>query len=156
MRLYWRADLESATNHYDDGWNSPSLINQQREPATPDEANLVSSLTASGKHMPAIDIDLPVRVAPSSTEGHFHLFIDKEIEAEHYWQILRALYEAGIVERGFYELSVTRGASFLRTHPKGEREGMTDGETKQHAAVTALQRFGRHLQDRRREADSPF
>lgn len=140
MRLYWRADLASATNHYNDGWNSPSLLNQQREPSTPDEANLVSSLTASGKHMPAIDIDLPVRVVESSTPGHYHLFIDKEVEAEHYWQILRALYEAGIVERGFYELSVARGASYLRTHPKGERESMTDGETT-HAAVTALQRF---------------
>lgn len=141
MRLYWRADLTSATEHYDDEWNSPSLLNQQHEPATPDEANLVSSLTASGKHMPAIDIDLPVRVVESSTKGHHHLFIDKEIEPEQYWQILKALYEAGIVERGFYELSVARGSSFLRTHPKGAREEMSDvGETTP-AAITALRRF---------------
>lgn len=158
MRLYWRADLGSAERHYNDGWLSDSMINQEREPATPDDANLVSSLTASGRHMPAIDIDLPVRVVESSTKGHFHLFIDKEIDTEHYWQILRALYEAGIVERGFYELSVARGASFLRTHPKGEREGMTDdGETRPHAAVTALQRFSsRFISTPRREDDTPF
>lgn len=160
MRLYWRADLASAERHYDDGWLSDSMLNQERIPATKDDANLVSSLTASGKHMPAIDIDLPVRVVESSTPGHYHLFIDKEVEQEHYWQILRALYEAGIVERGFYELSVARGASFLRTHPKGERE--TIGETTNTpAAVTALNRFrsrfsgfGTSTSDE--EADIPF
>jgi hypothetical protein len=154
MRLYWRADLRQGQDGYDGGWNNDHILNQKREPATPDEANLVSSVTASGLHMPAIDIDLPCRLVESSTPGHFHLFIDKEIEAEKYWQILRALWEAGIVERGFYELSVARGASFLRTRPKGEREGMED---EPHAAVTALQRFkGRFTRTTTEEDDIPF
>lgn len=131
MRLYWRANLEQRWENYnrDDPDALQELIEQERVAALPEDANLVSSLCADGQHMPAIDIDLPIRVKPSSTEGHFHLFIDHKISWEQYVNILRALYEAGIVERGFYELSVARGASFLRTHRKGERDHMIYPET---------------------------
>lgn len=130
MRLYWRADLEQPY----------AGLDQKRVAATKEDANVVSSECANGKHMPAIDLDIPCRLVPSSTEGHFHLYIDKEIERENYWDILRALSDAGIVEQGFYELSVQRGASFLRTHRKGERDGMLP-ETESRGPVAALRRW---------------
>lgn len=131
MRLYWRANLEAGQRGYDgsDPLTTEAIINQERRPALKEDANLISSLTADGLHMPAIDIDLPCRLVESTTPGHFHLFIDHKLEADAYWKLLKALVDAGIVERGFYELSEARGASFLRTHRKGEREGMTDPET---------------------------
>lgn len=125
MRLYWRADLEQPY----------AGIDQPRVAATPEDANVVSSETASGKHMPCIDLDVPCRLVPSSTEGHYHLYIDVEIEREKYWEILRTLSEAGIVEEGFYALSVQRGASFLRTHRKGERDHMIYPETETRGPV---------------------
>lgn len=127
MRLFWRANLAQRWDYSADEWNDPErrqqLIEQERVAAIPEDANLVSSLCADGMHMPAIDIDLPCRLRETS-EGRFHLFIDKKISEDHYMAILYAMAEAGIVERGFYELSVARGASFLRTHPKGERDHM--------------------------------
>lgn len=128
-RLFWRANLADNWITYDaddraDPVRWQELINQERIPAIPADANLVSSLCADDTHMPAIDLDLTVRVKPSSTEGHYHLFIDKKISWEHYVEILRTMTEAGLVERGFYDLSVARGASFLRTHPRGERDHM--------------------------------
>lgn len=147
MRLFWRANLADSWINYDpddrddpDRWRE--LINQERVAALPEDANLVSSLCADGQHMPAIDIDLPIRVKPSSTEGHFHLFIDKKIPAEKYWELLRVMADCGIVEQGFYELSVARGSSFLRTHRKGERDHMiypeTDPNTLDRSALRRL------------------
>lgn len=129
-RLYWRANMALGASEYNDASDEEralqheAIINQERIAAVPEDANLVSSLCADDLHMPAIDLDIPVRLKPSSTEGHFHLFIDKKITWEHYTEILRTMYEAGLVEKGFYELSVARGATFLRTHPKGERDHM--------------------------------
>ena len=119
-----------AGHDYEGAEDRQAIINQERRAATKEDANLISSLTDDGYHMPAIDLDLPCELKPSSTEGHYHLFIDHKLSAENYWKLLSCLVDVGIVERGFYELSEARGASFLRTHPKGEREGMTDGETK--------------------------
>lgn len=62
------------------------------------KANLVGSLCDDGMHMPALDIDLPCRLVPSTTEGHFHLYIDKPMFLETYRKLVEALVEAGIVE----------------------------------------------------------
>jgi hypothetical protein len=127
-RLYWRANM-AAGHDYEGAEDRQAIINQERRAATKEDANLISSLTDDGYHMPAIDLDLPCELKPSTTEGHYHLFIDHKLSAENYWKLLSCLVDVGIVERGFYELSEARGASFLRTHRKGEREGMTDPET---------------------------
>ena len=65
-------------------------------------------------HMPAIDVDMPIRVVPSSTLGHFHLYIDKPMTWWRYKRLLRALVAAGIVEKGYYKASVARKATHLR------------------------------------------
>jgi hypothetical protein len=87
-----------------------------------DEANLVSSRElGSDMHRPVIDIDFPCSLVPSGTPDHFHLYLDKPMTWRAYKRLLAELYKTGIVEKGFYELSVKRGASFVRhpNHPKG-------------------------------------
>ena len=59
---------------------------------------LVSSLTENGLQAPVIDLDLPCRLVESSTKGHYHLYIDKEIHIDQYIKIIDALVEAGIVQ----------------------------------------------------------
>lgn len=85
---------------------------------TVEEATLVGSLAdgygVSDLHMPVIDIDLPCELVPSSTPGHFHLYINKAISWDRYRMILLALADAGIVERGYYEASVSHGQTFVR------------------------------------------
>jgi len=79
------------------------------------DALLVSSETNRGTHMPAIDLDMPASLVPSSTEGHSHLFIDVEMSWRKYRGVLRALYRAGVIERGFYKASLARRRTQLRT-----------------------------------------
>ena len=38
----------------------------------------------TGMHRPILDIDLPAALIPSSTPGHYHLYIDKPMEWDRY------------------------------------------------------------------------
>jgi len=86
------------------------------------EANLVSSLTTSGRHMPVIDIDLPIRVVPSKTPGHSHLFIDVEFDQDTYFNLLRNLSYVGLVEENYVLASEAAGMSFVRLQPEKRPE----------------------------------
>lgn len=90
-----------------------------------DDANVVSSrLRDSAKewvhhdgvtyHKLIIDLDLPAYLVPSSTPGHSHLYIDKDIPEAAYFNLLEALARANILEHGYVAASIDRGASFLR------------------------------------------
>lgn len=65
-------------------------------------------------HRPVLDIDFPVKVIPSSTEGHFHLYMDIEMPWPKYKKLLEALSEAGIIEPGYAEASINRMATHVR------------------------------------------
>lgn len=89
------------------------------------DANLVCSDVRGSKdptgfmptpmHKPVIDIDFPCRLVESS-EGKFHLYIDKEVGDAPYWSMLMSMVRAGIVEDGYYNASKNRGYSAVR-HP---------------------------------------
>lgn len=85
---------------------------------TPDNqhpTNLISSLCEDGLHRPALDIDIPCRVVPSSTEGHCHIYFDEvALTWEKYVDLLNALAEAGILDRKYVEHSIARGQTLLR------------------------------------------
>ena len=85
------------------------------EPTDDNPANLVASLCADGLHRPALDIDVPVRLVPSSTSDHWHLYFPtvKLTEAA-YFDLLDALEAAGILGKGFVAHSKRRGATWLR------------------------------------------
>lgn len=115
---------------------------ERRPVKTSQAANLVSSLTDEGMHLPALDIDVPCRLVESSTKGHFHLFIDKPMTWEEYRILLDGLARAGIIEQGFAEASLDRGASFLRTRKAKRKVNVNGGGYKAGADNTGIVGFG--------------
>lgn len=78
-------------------------------------SNLVGSqLKDSDLHAPALDIDVPHSLTPSSTPGHGHLFIDVPMPWKKYKKLLKVMGECGILEKGYVDASIRRKGSFLR------------------------------------------
>lgn len=102
---------------YKTGNHSPSMPPILPRGTDPEDSqyNLVSSLLDNGLHAPAIDIDIPCRYVPSSTEGHGHLYFDDvRLEWPAYVDLLQALVNAGIVDEAYLAHSKTRGMTLLR------------------------------------------
>lgn len=89
----------------------------------PDLADVVSSeIKGSPRlHTIMLDVDLPVRAMPSGTRDHYHLYIDKALTWRQYKKLLRALAKAGVIERGYYRMSLKRHATHLRPPWKKKR-----------------------------------
>ncbi len=96
-------DLENTVNN-----------GEKVKPSTKEEANLISSETDAGCHLPVLDIDYSAELIPSTTPGHFHLYLNKPVSWEKYENVLKALSEAGLIEEGFYRNSVKRQATYVR------------------------------------------
>lgn len=84
-----------------------------------DQSNLTSSQVWVGsriRHLPVLDIDFEARLVPSSTPGHYHLYLDgmKPMEERKYANLLNALADAGVIEHGYASASVARGMSLVR------------------------------------------
>lgn len=79
-----------------------------------EHANLVSSEGPYNLHYPVIDLDFPAHLEPSTTPGHYHLYLERPVTWHQYRRLLRSLHQAGIIEKGFCALSIKRGASFVR------------------------------------------
>lgn len=65
-------------------------------------------------HRPVLDLDLDAKLLPSSTPGHFHLYIDSPMRWDTYVALLEALADAEILERGFVDASITRKHTAVR------------------------------------------
>lgn len=91
-----------------------------------EDANLVGSLVSWDKlesvHKPVIDIDFPAHLEPSSTPGHFHLYLQKEIPWSKYVLLLTAMAGAGILEEGYVAAAIRQGQTYVR------RPGVKKGE----------------------------
>lgn len=86
------------------------------EPFDLENANCLSSEIV-GKpeyHKVVLDLDGPVKLYPSSTEGHYHLIIDKTLHWHQYESLLWALANVGIIEEGYYSAAKERQATFIR------------------------------------------
>jgi hypothetical protein len=79
-----------------------------------DKAHIVLSTDDDGWHRPVLDIDFPAALIPSSTPGHFHLYLDKKLSTSQYMKLLDALAEAGIIEQGYASVSEARGYTSAR------------------------------------------
>lgn len=77
----------------------------------------------TAQHRPVLDLDFPARLVPSTTDGHYHLYLDKPMTWTVYVNLLRALAEAGIIERGYANASIQRGYSAVRTPWTRKQEG---------------------------------
>lgn len=65
-------------------------------------------------HKPVLDLDMPVKVIPSSTPGHNHLYIDKEMLWDDYELLLRAMAAVGLIEPGYLKASLERKHTSVR------------------------------------------
>lgn len=66
-------------------------------------------------HRPVLDIDFPARLVPSSTEGHFHLYLDGVlIPHDKFMYLLAALASCGIISEGYHKYSTDRGYTAVR------------------------------------------
>lgn len=89
-----------------------------------EDAEVVTSLTGEqkkglfgmveDKHRPILDIDIPMHIIPSTTKGHGHLYIDKEITWFQYKRLLEVLSDCGIIERGYLNVSIAREHTAVR------------------------------------------
>lgn len=107
-------------------------VNHPREEVTDGSGNLYSSELAhwadakNQRHAPTLDIDFPCELIESSTEGHFHLYIDVPMSWGEYEMLLAVLQKVGICQAGFVQLSLARGASFVRKPGVKKGEGESD------------------------------
>lgn len=62
---------------------------------------------------PTLIIDAPIMVFPSTTAGHFHLYVEQEIPWEGYLSLLKAFMKAGIVEKGYFQAAKARKMTML-------------------------------------------
>lgn len=81
-----------------------------------DAAQVITSRVAGvdDQHKLIIDLDLPAQLIPSSTPGHFHLYIDKTMSRPAWESLLYALSSAGVIEPGYMRASIARGFTAVR------------------------------------------
>ncbi len=82
--------------------------------STASDANLIGSELENGMHKPVIDLDFPCQLIPSSTLGHFHLYIDKEIPRDAMFALLDTMVAVGLVQKGFRDGCLSDGMTMIR------------------------------------------
>jgi hypothetical protein len=98
----------------------------EREQVQLAEANLVGSHLSGGGHSPVLDLDYEVSLVPSTTPGHFHLYLDGlEMDDDTYDMLLQDLAAAGVIQQGFANQFERHGQTFLR--PPGVQKAPGDG-----------------------------
>lgn len=73
----------------------------------------------TGKHHILIDIDRPCALIPSTSNGHFHLYVQMGtmgdgMDFDDYAEWLRASAKLGLIEDGYAQASIRRRATFIR------------------------------------------
>ena len=78
--------------------------------------NLITSATADDVliHKVVLDIDFPAKLIPSSTPGHFHLYVDCPIPKDKYIAMVNAMAAAGLVQEGYAGAAERRGYTGVR------------------------------------------
>lgn len=104
------AYINNSTNPDYDGKNEPTDDLKRAEVIL----STVAGDYSQNMHRPVLDIDMPVYVIPSSTEGHHHLYIDKEMTWSQYEKLLTVLADVGIIERGYASACKSRKHSAVR------------------------------------------
>ena len=81
----------------------------------PTDANLIMSHTPFGNHVLILDIDDEHFYRESSSTGHGHLIINKELSFDDMVEVLEVLGKHGIIQEGFVEGTKRRGYASVRT-----------------------------------------
>jgi hypothetical protein len=66
-------------------------------------------------HAPVLDLDIEHIYYESSTPGHAALLLNVQLDWTEYVELLTVLNKCGIIQDGFFEASIQRGYSSVRT-----------------------------------------
>lgn len=92
----------------------------------PTKAVLVGSRLPTGGHSPVLDLDFEAALVPSTTPGHYHLYLDGLVlDDDTYAGLLEDLALAGVIQEGFANQYERHGQTFLR--PPGVMKDPDDG-----------------------------
>lgn len=102
-----------------EGYQLTLVISKPEKACGLGDANIVTSEVADsgcygGLHRPVLDIDFPCKLIPSSTPGHFHLYMDRELSWHQYKKLLTVLAEVGLIESGYLRASLERCYTAVR------------------------------------------
>lgn len=113
--LEGRCEVGPVDHDFDLADRTTWTVKEGRRIRTTRELALVaSSETHGGDHRPVLDIDVPMRYVPSTTQGHGHLYIDLDLTWDQYAELLKVLARCGIIEDGYLYASLEREATFVR------------------------------------------
>lgn len=107
-RTLWHTNF----HHYADSEDITPITESDEE-----NHNLIGSLIedTDNLHSPVLDIDFPARLVPSTTPGHFHLYLDGlALHWSAYIDLLVALGRAGVLGEGYVNASIDRGMTTVR------------------------------------------
>jgi len=90
------------------------LREDRQEVIREQDANLVSSRTWDGRHLPIIDLDLAHEYVPSNTPGHAHLYLNEEISTWRWCVLMIGLRAGKVLDKGAFVWGIRRGANFAR------------------------------------------
>lgn len=80
-----------------------------------EEANLISSEVKGGRHHKIVlDIDHEAVLIPSSTPGHSHLIINKNLTEQKFYHFVRACHDIGLIADGNLRQADMWGGQFIR------------------------------------------
>lgn len=65
-------------------------------------------------HAVLLDLDVPAYLVRSSTEDHHHLYVETRARWEDYVEFLNAAAKIGMIEQGYANACIERGATSLR------------------------------------------
>lgn len=117
-RTLWHLPVKPGTESDDGPLDGPLVETDARQ------ANMVGSLLDNGRHSPVLDLDFEARLVPSSTPGHYHLFLDGlELDADAYDALADALVAAKVIQPGFRRRLRESGTTLARL-----RRDKTPGE----------------------------
>jgi hypothetical protein len=105
-KMFLQNDLDTYEKH--------NVMGVAQSGVTIDEANLVSSEVRPGVHMPVIDCDYGIQAIASTTLGHYHLYIDRELTWEQYRALLHGFKAAGLIEEAWYHTALKDKRSYVR------------------------------------------
>lgn len=113
VRFRW--DNVSDHDTYQDGTERSLEYSHKLSAAELLSSEILTEGGTPGAHKVLLDIDVPAKLVPSSTEGHSHLYIDVSAPWEKIEVLLDAMVAVGAVEPGYAEVCKKRRMTNLRT-----------------------------------------
>lgn len=115
IRTLWWLDPRVMDGYSEPGTLPEGVTTEPREVAEIKDANLISSRLTDGFHSPVLDVDYGARLIPSSTPGHFHLYLDDlRLTWDEYQELLLVLAKLGVIEPGYAAASIDRRQTMVR------------------------------------------